>query len=158
MREKINDILTIVIIIPIVLLFLLFFLPFVLIDNINCYFKQKKTDKLYIDYLRQIDGHKLFCYNNRRHVQEFIEKQVIPTLPKDVKLIFLDGKTPKSEYSDRLASTILYRIQNQVGFPYLLKIQDGIVHEKSINNELYNNLNQGHDIKPLYDAINKFYQ
>ncbi|RQO64006.1 hypothetical protein DBR40_26705 [Pedobacter sp. KBW01] len=158
MREKINDFLTIVIIIPIVMLFLLFFLPFIVIHKINYYFEKKKTNKLYIDYLLKIDGHKFFCYNNRKDVQEFIEKQIIPTLPKDVKLIFLDGRTPKSEYTESFASTILYRIQNQVGFPYLLRIQEGSVLEKSINNELYNSLNQGHNNEPLYDAINKFYQ
>ncbi|SDG18640.1 hypothetical protein SAMN05421827_10461 [Pedobacter terrae] len=158
MREKINDFLTIAVIITIAVLFLLFFLPFIMISKINYYFEKKKTDKLYTDYLLKIDGHKFFCYNNKKHAQEFIENQIIPTLPKDVKIIFLDGRTPRSEYTKSFASKILYRIQNQVGFPYLLRVQEGIVLEKSINNELYNSLNQGHDTEPLYEAINKFYQ
>lgn len=92
MREKINDFLTIAVIITIAVLFLLFFLPFIMISKINYYFRKKKTDKLYTDYLLKIDGHKFFCYNNKKHAQEFIENQIIPTLPKDVKLIFLDGR------------------------------------------------------------------
>ncbi|MBB6239170.1 hypothetical protein HDC90_003817 [Pedobacter sp. AK013] len=125
---------------------------------ISDYIEEKKSEKLYCEYLLEIDGHKLFCYNNRKDCQEFIEQQIIPFLPSDVKLIFLDGRYPKSDYSQKFASTVLYKIKNQVGFPYLLKVQNGIVLEKSINNELYNSLNQGHDFQVLYNKINKFYQ
>jgi hypothetical protein len=158
MWKKLKDIITLIILALIGIVLVLLLSPVLILSGINNHFKNKRNEKLYLDDLLEIDGHKLFCYNNRKDCQEFIEKVIIPTLPKDVKLIFLDGKYPKSDYSERFASRVLYRIENQVGFPYLLKIQGGILIEKSVNNELYNSLNQGHDIKVLYDAINKFYQ
>jgi len=140
------------------LIILLLFSPLILISTFINKIESKTLEEEYRQYLLEIDGHKLFCYNNRKHTKEFIEKQIMPILPKDVKLIFLDGRFPVSEYPHQFTSMLLYNIRNQVGFPYLLRIQEGNVLEKSINNELYNSLNQGHDTKPLYDAINNFYQ
>ncbi|KRT16778.1 hypothetical protein ASU31_08170 [Pedobacter ginsenosidimutans] len=158
MWEKLKNIIGIIILVSIGLVLLLIFSPLIIISMISDHIEEKKNEKLYLEYLLKIDGHKFFCYNNRRDCQEFIEKYIIPTLPSEVKLIFLDGRYPKSDYSQRFASTLLYKIENQVGFPYLLKVQHGIVMEKSVNNELYNSLNQGHDIQVLYNVINKFYQ
>jgi len=159
MWKILKDIVTIITLLLIGAIFLLIFSPFIILSNIDAHFNRKRNEKLYLDYLLEIDGHKLFCYNNRRDNFEFIEKQIIPSLPGDVKLIFLDGRSPQSDYySEKHASNVLYHIQNKVGFPYLLRVDKGILLEKSINNELYNHLNQGHDIKKLYDAINKFYR
>mgnify|MGYP006951074210 CR=1 FL=1 len=158
MWEKLKDIIAIIILVSIGLILLLICSPMIIISIISDHIERKKNEKLYLEYLLEIDGHKLFCYNNRKDCQEFIEKYIIPTLPSEVKLIFLDGRYPKSDYSQRFASTVLYKIENQVGFPYLLKVQNGIVLEKSVNNELYNSLNQGHDIQVLFNVMNKFYQ
>nr|WP_276903429.1 hypothetical protein [Pedobacter kyonggii] len=157
MWEKLKNIIAIIILVSIGLVLLLIFSPLIIISQISEYIENKKNEKRYLEYLLEMDGHKLFCYNNRKDCQKFIEEQIIPILPGDVKLIFLDGKYPKSDYSEKFASTVLYKIENQVGFPYLLKVQNGIVLEKSVNNELYNSLNQGHGIQVLYNVINKFY-
>jgi hypothetical protein len=158
MWKKLSDIIILILVASIGLILLLIVSPLIIFSKFSDHIEDKKNQKLYLDYLLEIDGHKLFCYNNRKDCLEFIEKQIIPSLPKDVNLIFLDGRYPKSGYSQEFASRLLYGIGDQVGFPYLLKVQGGIVLEKSINNELYNNLNQGHDINVLYSAINKFYQ
>ena len=158
MWEKLKNIIAIIILVLIGLVLLLIFSPLIIISQISEHIENKKNEKRYLEYLLEMDGHKLFCYNNRKDCQEFIEEQIIPILPSDVKLIFLEGKYPKSDYSEKFASTVLYKIENQVGFPYLLKVQNGIVLEKSVNNELYNSLNQGHDIQALFNVINKFYQ
>lgn len=158
MLEKFKDIIVIIVLLSIGLVLLLIFSPLIIISQIRNDIENKKNEKQHLEYLLEMDGHKLFCYNNRKDCQEFIEEQIIPTLPSDIKLIFLDGKYPKSDYSEKFASTVLYKIKNQVGFPYLLKVQNGTVLEKSINNELYNSLNQGHNFQVLYNVINKFYQ
>lgn len=158
MWEKLRNTIILIIVALIGLALLLISSPLIVLSLISDHRENKRNEKLYHNYLLEIDGHKLFCYNNRKDCLEFIQQQIIPHLPADVKLIFLDGKIPISDYSHQFASTILYKIQNQVGFPYLLKVRDGIVLEKSINNELYNSLNQRQDIKVLYAAINKFYQ
>ncbi|MGQ7853053.1 hypothetical protein ACUN24_02265 [Pedobacter sp. WC2501] len=158
MWKKFNAIIIFIILATIGLMLFLILSPLIILSLVSDHKANKKNEKLYLDYLLEIDGHKLFCYNNRKDCRKFIEKEIIPYLPADVKLIFLDGRFPVSEYSHQFASTVLYKIQNQVGFPYLLKVQGGTLIEKSINNEVYNSLNQVHDIQVLYTAINKFYQ
>jgi hypothetical protein len=158
MWEKFKDIIVIIVLLTSGLILLLIFSPLIISSQISNHIENKKNEKLYLDYLLKINGHKLFCYNNRKDCQEFIERCIIPTLPSEVRLIFLDGRSPKSDYSQKFASAVLYRIKNQVGFPYLLKVQNGIVLERSINNELYNSLNQRHSVQALHNAINKFYQ
>ena len=158
MWKKFSALIIFIILAAIGLMLLLFFSPLIILSMVSGHKANKRNEKLYLDYLLEIDGHKLFCYNNRKDCRKFIEQQIIPYLPADVKLIFLDGRFPVSEYSHQFASTVLYKIQNQVGFPYLLKVQGGTLIEKSINNEVYNSLNQVHDIQVLYTAINKFYQ
>lgn len=159
MWKKLIEVLSIITLILVMLTIGLILSPIIIVSSINHQLKNKKLDKLYHDYLLQINGHKIFCYNNRKNSLAFIEQQIIPILPSDVKIIFLDGKVPKSaDYSTKFSSALLYSIRHQVGFPYLLKIQESNVIEKSINNEMYNFLHQKHDVKLLFEAINNFYQ
>ena len=82
----------------------------------------------------------------------------MPTLTPDIKVIYLDGKTPKSEYDQGFISKALYSIKDRKGFPYLLKISDGQLIDKSINNDFYNTMNQNKDIGQLSEKIISFYQ
>ena len=82
----------------------------------------------------------------------------MPTLTPDIKVIYLDGKTPKSDYDQGFISKALYSIKDRKGFPYLLKISDGQLIDKSINNDFYNTMNQNKDIGQLSKKIISFYQ
>ena len=118
----------------------LFFLaiPFIIwssIDNLAFNRKYKK-------YLQSIEGTIFLCYNNKTKSKDFIEKNILPTLNPDIKVIFLDGKTPKSDYDQSFISKALYSIKDRKGFPYLLKISNGKLMDKSINNDFYNTINQ----------------
>lgn len=115
------------------------------------------NDHAYRAYLQSIEGTKFFCYNNRRDSEEYIERSIIPNLPSDVKLIYLDGKTPLSDYEEKYISITLYRIKDREGFPYLLKVVDGEMLDCSVNNEFYNMLNQHKNPDKLFRQISEFY-
>jgi hypothetical protein len=133
---------------------LILFLPFIIYG----YFDNLAFNKKYNDYLQKINGTNFFCYNNRKNSKDFIEKNILPTLTPDIKIIYLDGKTPKSEYNQSFISKALYSIKDRKGFPYLLKISNGQLIDKSINNDFYNNMNQNKDIGQLSEKIISFYQ
>ena len=122
------------------------------------YFDNLAFNRKYNDYLRTISGTNFFCYNNRTNSKVFIEKNILPTLTADIKVIYLDGKTPKSEYDQSFISKALYSIKDRKGFPYLLKISNGQLIDKSINNEFYNTMSQKKDIGQLSKKIISFYQ
>ncbi|WP_421941512.1 hypothetical protein [Pedobacter sp.] len=133
--------------------------PILVISSIDNHFTKKRLNQNFYENLLKLEGDKIFCYNNRKNSQEFIEKYIIPTLSSDVHIIFLNGRTPVNDYYSQIfSSSLLNQIKNQVGFPYLMKISGGQILEKSINNELYNILNQGKEIKPLHDIISNFYE
>jgi hypothetical protein len=125
---------------------------------IYAYFDNHAFNKKYKTYLQTINGTNFFCYNNRTNSKDFIEKNILPTLTPDIKVIYLDGKTPKSDYDQSFISKALYSIKDRKGFPYLLKISDGQLIDKSINNDFYNTMTQNKDIGQLSKKIISFYQ
>lgn len=133
---------------------LILFLPFMIYG----YFDNLVFNRRYKAYLQTIDGTNFFCYNNRTNCKDFIEKNILPTLTPDIKVIYLDGKTPKSDYEQSFISKALYSIKDRKGFPYLLKISNGQLIDKSINNDFYNTMNQNKDIGQLSKKIISFYQ
>lgn len=133
---------------------LILFLPFMIYG----YFDNLVFNRRYKAYLQTIDGTNFFCYNNRTNSKDFIEKNILPTLTPDIKVIYLDGKTPKSDYEQSFISKALYSIKDRKGFPYLLKISNGQLIDKSINNDFYNTMNQNKDIGQLSKKIILFYQ
>ncbi len=99
--------------------------PLVIVLFVLGYLRTIKSEKEYVKFLREIDGTKFFCYNNRKKNKDFIEKNILQTLPSDIKVIYLEGKTPKSDYDQKFISVLLYSIKDRKGFPYLLKISNG---------------------------------
>lgn len=129
-------------------------IPIVVYSSISYYFFKKE----YKAYLQRINGTKFFCYNNRSNSKLFIENSILPMLSKDIKLIYLDGRTPKSKYDQKFISHALHCIKDRKGFPYLLKVSGGQLSDMSINNAFYNTMNQGKDISQLLSKINLFFQ
>lgn len=139
----------------------LLFLPLIilaLLFQIFAYHENRAFNQKYTEYLQAISGTNFFCYNNRSASKDFIEKNILPTLSPDIKIIYLDGKIPKSDYDQRFISTALHSIKDRKGFPYLLKVSNGQLVDKSINNEFYNTMNQNKDIEQLSKRILSFYQ
>lgn len=133
--------------------------PLIIPFIITFYFRDKKINKKYTEYLVSINEVNFFCYNNKKNSQEFIEKNILPFLSSEISVIFLDGKTPKSDYEEKYISKLLYTIKEKTGFPYLLKVSKGeLLLETSINADFYNTLNQSKDLSPLINKINSFFK
>ncbi len=148
-KEKIKIVFISIIFFP----FLLLFSPFIVFN----YYRRNKFKKKYREYLQNLNGVKFFCYNNRKNSKEFIEKNVLPILHSDIKVVYLDGRIPKSDYDPKFISETLYNIKNKKGFPYLLKISNGEILDTSINNDFYNTINGNKDIDFLKKKINTFF-
>ncbi|WP_316784451.1 hypothetical protein [Pedobacter frigiditerrae] len=153
---KDNLIVAIIIIIAIPLIILIS--PIIFISNINNHFTNKARFKAYQEYLLMINGCNFFCYNNKQSVQNLIEQQVLPFLDTNINVIFLDGRIPVSDFNKSYISTALYGIKDKKGFPYLLKIRDGVVVDKSINAELHYAINHNETMKSLVDKIDLFFK
>ncbi len=119
--------------------------------------EEKKSKRDYINYLHRIEGKNFFCYNNRKNVQELIETIIIPRLPKDVEIIFLNGKVIESDYAKTFMSRALYSLKNYQKFPHLMKIRNGEVLDFSLNNTFYNTINQQQPLDKLLAEINLFF-
>ncbi len=142
--------LLIVIAMPILAIFLLIFYP------IN-YFQDKKFEKEYLIFLKQINGKNFFCYNNRLNSKDFIEEVIIPNLRSDVEIIYLDGKEIVSDYPPKYISVALYRLHNYHKFPHLLAIRNDQVVDMSVNNVFYTILNQNQPLDRLFNQMNSFF-
>jgi hypothetical protein len=94
----------------------------------------------FANFLSLNDGKKFFCYTSRNNSKEIIESQILSQLDKDISIIFLDGKKPISEYPVQSISWILYRIKN-IGFPNIMKIENGKVIDISLKREFYHAIN-----------------
>ncbi len=136
---------------------LIVFSPIILIIWVYSYFSNKKFNQEYTDYLKSIEGTIFFCYNNRKNSQGFIEKNIIPILSDEIKLIFLNGRKVESNYEQKFISKTLNEIHDRKGFPYLLKVDNGKIISKSINRDFYNVKNQNNDLEKLKEILNKFY-
>lgn len=133
---------------------LILFLPLA----IWSYFDNIAFNKKYKIYLQTINDTNFFCYNNRANSKNFIEKNILPILPSDINIIYLNGRNPKSAFEQKFISRLLYTIKDRKGFPYLLKISNGKLIDKSINNDFYNTMNLNKDIALLRKKIIDFYQ
>jgi hypothetical protein len=122
----------------------------------NYYFDWRREEKLK-KYLLELGDKNFFCYNDRTDAKDFIEKKVIPMLDKEVELIYLDGREPKSKYIKDNISLVLYKFKNYTRFPHLLKVRGGQIIDESINNEFFNTLSQNKPVDNLVGKIHRFF-
>lgn len=119
---------------------------------------EEYTSKVkYKEYLRSISGTCFFCYNNRSDSRSYIEESILPRLAPEIKIIFLDGRTPESDFQSGNISKFLYDLKDKRGFPYLLKVKDDCIIDQSINNEFYNTMNQNKYLEQFMERIHSFY-
>jgi hypothetical protein len=107
-------------------------LPFILIANTI----EKKE---YQNFLVQNEGKKFFCYTSKKKSRTIIETIILPQLDPDIHIILLDGKKPVSAFPQIHISSILYSIKH-LGFPNIMKIENGKVLDISLKKEFYKEL------------------
>src|SRR5690606_33926002 len=122
------------------------------------YYNRKETEKKYSDFLEQHNGKNFFCYNNRKRSKEFIEEGIIPSLVNNVEIVYLNGRQVESEYPKEFISNALYSLKTYNKFPHLMKIRNGKLIDKSVNNIFYSIMNQHKPKTKLLAEINKFFE
>ena len=141
----------------IVIVFMVVSLPIMIIVTPFIYYLNWTREKKLKKYLSGLGDKNFFCYNNRTAAKEFIEKELIPKLDKDIELIYPDGREPKSKYVRDHISLALYKLKNYSRFPHLLKIRAGQMIDESVNNEFFNTMTQNKPLDKLLSDINKFF-
>lgn len=103
--------------------------------------KQKERFlKRYREFLAAHEGEEFFCYTNRKEFVDVIEQQLIPMLDPKLNIIKMEGKTPITDLNHEFVSYAFYRLDN-IGFPNVMKINNGVMMDISLHNEIYNAIN-----------------
>jgi len=134
------------------------FLPFMIILFPIHYIQRKRFEKKYANFLIENNGTNFFCYNNRKKSKEYIEQNIIPNLNGGIEIVYLNGKKVVSKHSVEFISQALYSFKKYNRFPHLMKIRNGKLIDKSINNPFYNVLNLNKPKTELLNQINRFFE
>ncbi|MCV6631165.1 MAG: hypothetical protein OIF50_15040 [Flavobacteriaceae bacterium] len=153
-----NNILAIVLFIIIGIPIFILFLPVMIVLYPIRYFQRKRFEKKYAEFLSENSGKNFFCYNNRKKSKKYIEDKIIPRLTGEVEIVYLNGKKVESDYKAEFISEALYKLKTYSGFPHLMKIRDGKLIDKSINNPFYNVLNMNQPKDKLLIKIHGFFE
>lgn len=133
-------------------------LPIIIISMPFLYFQRKQFEKKYSEFLTENNGKNFFCYNNRKNSKKYIEDEIIPNLKDRIEIVYLNGRKVESEYNAEFISEALYKLKSYSGFPHLMKIRNGKLIDKSINNPFYNVLNLKKPKNELLTKINRFFE
>lgn len=137
------------------LLLLLHLLPLILFFS---RIGNKKSEQEYREFMLSIEGGNFMCYTNKKKSRAFIEREIIPILPEGTSILFLEGKQLHSDFGVKLNYRFLYQVRYGNDFPTLIKIRNSEMIRRSINNEVYNVMNNGKQINRLSDTIDDFFQ
>lgn len=160
--SKIKTIIEILIAIPFVILaifLVVIMFPFYILSLPFQWLREKKYNKEYGEFLLSNNGKNFFCYNNRKQGRAFIEEQILPKLPSEIEVLFLNGRQLETnEYDKKFLSRAIYGFRNYTRFPHLLKIRNGEPVDCSINSEVFNCLNQEKNGSEVFVRINEFFE
>ena len=133
-------------------------IPFLIFIFIFKYFQKKKFEKKYLKFLKENEGKNFFCYNNRKKSKEYLEENILTNLNKEVVIVYLNGRDIESEYNKEFISEALYGLKHYTKFPHLMKIRNGQLIDKSINNPFFGILKMNKPKAELLGEINSFFQ
>ncbi len=136
---------------------LILFLPVMIILYPKNYFEKKRVEQKYSEELSKMNGKNFFCYNNRKRSDKYIENEIIPHLADDIEIVYLNGRKVESESNTEFVSSALFRLKNYSKFPHLMKVRNGKLIDKSINNPFYNVMNLNQSKNKLLTDINQFF-
>ena len=122
------------------------------------WYQERAFQKQFKKYLTAKEGSNILFYNNRKQSKYFIESDVIPRISNSIEPIFLDGKGIKCcEEERKFLERILFDLKHYSKFPHLVKIRNCRIEDLSINNDLFNCINQGKSISTIIKRINHFF-
>ena len=155
---KFKNILLIILLVIVGFPLLILSIPFLIFIFIFKYFQKKKFEKKYLKFLKENEGKNFFCYNNRKKSKEYLEENIITNLNKEVAIVYLNGRNIESEYNKEFISEALYGLKHYTKFPHLMKIRNGQLIDKSINNPFFGILKMNKPKAELLGEINSFFQ
>ena len=156
--EKFKNILLIILLVLVGFPLLILSIPFLIFIFIFKYFQKKKFEKKYLKFLKENEGKNFFCYNNRKKSKEYLEENILTNLNKEVVIVYLNGRDIESEYNKEFISEALYGLKHYTKFPHLMKIRNGQLIDKSINNPFFGILKMNKPKAELLGEINSFFQ
>jgi len=133
-------------------------IPLILIFYPFGYFQRKKFERKYSKFLLQNEGKNFFCYNNRKNAKEYIETYILPDLSDRIDIVYLNGKKVESAYAKEFISHALYGLRYYKRFPHLMKIREGKLIDKSVNNIFYTIRNQNKPKEKMLNEMNEFFE
>ncbi len=133
-------------------------IPLIIIFIPIKYLNRKRFEKKYAKFLTENNGKNFFCYNNKKNSKDYIEENIIPNLTDGIEIVYLNGKTVESDYNIEFVSEALYKLKNYNRFPHLMKIRNGKLIDKSINNPFYNILNSNKPKSKFLNQIHTFFK
>lgn len=153
--KKLRDIVLIFIVgIPLLILSI----PIILISLPFTYFQRRGFEKKYAEFLQKNNGKNFFCYNNRKNSKKYIEESILPNLDDGIEIVYLDGRKIESQYNSEFISAALYGLKHYNKFPHLIKIRNGQLLDKSVNNPFYGVLKMNKSKTELLNKINHFFE
>ena len=155
--KRISDNAVLLVIVPVFLLFAIVVIPFIPFMLLYSYFNDKQFEKEYTAFLARMNGACFFSYNSRKSSVEFARDVIVPELAPSVHIVFVNGKSVEFGDDSKHVSTMLSRIKERNGFPYLLKIEEGKVIDLSVNNQFYSIMMGRKSIMPLLERMNSFF-
>lgn len=116
----------------------LFILPLYLIAIPFLKRNDRKFEAAYRNFLNTQNEQTFFVYTSKKKTRKYVEDALLPNFQKEIKVVFLDGKIPRSELETRFISRLLDDQKVVGGFPWLIKISGGRPIVNSLNNTVYN--------------------
>lgn len=141
------------IVVPILIISIPIFIVYIPLE----YFRRKKFKKEYNLFLQKQNGKNFFVYNNRQNSKLYLKEHIIPKLDNRIEIIYLNGRKIESEYNSQYISESLLKLSHYKRFPHLMKIREGTMIDKSINNHYYNVMNSNKPKAEFFNSINHFF-
>ncbi len=152
---KLGDILVFVLVGIILLILSPILLPLIIFS----YFHERIDRLRFVGYLKANEGAKFFAYTNKQSSQEYVEKEILPFLPKDVQVLFLSAKGRINLGDEhKFTERIIWSLKTaKGGFPYVSKVANGELVTESANNRLYSAIRRGVGPEKILKKIEKFF-
>jgi len=147
-----------VIIVFLFLLFLVILSPILIALYIYDRLERGITERRFRKYLAANVEAKYFCYTHRKNSQDYVRAHILPSLPQDVKVIYITDKMFNLGNDIEFLDQIVWKMKSmKKGFPCLAKAVDGELATESINSELYNAIAKHKDVDKIIKKIDEFY-
>ncbi|UII30669.1 hypothetical protein LVD17_20460 [Fulvivirga ulvae] len=73
-----------------------------------------------------------------------------------MEIIFTNGSVLKTKHNRKLFFKILYELKDCNGFPYIIRVSNGRVRGKSLNNKIFHAIRQNEPVELLLSDIQRF--